>query len=107
MLVDLLPTCLAAAGLDHAFCDGVPLSERVASGGADYVFAEGEGFLAVSDGSCKLVRVAQGERQHTELLDLESDPHEFVNLIDDPAYQAVAARLWAQMVDLLMGSLLR
>lgn len=107
MLVDLLPTCLAAAGLAYDFGDGMPLSERIASGGADYVFAEGEGFLAVSDGCFKLTRVAQGERQHTELTDLETDPNELVNRIDDPAYQSVAARLQARLVDLLMDSVLR
>lgn len=106
-LIDLLPTCLAAAGLHYDFCDGLPLSERTASGGADYVFAEGEGFLAISDGRFKLARVAQGERRHTELIDLESDPCEFVNRIDDGDYQAVAARLGAQMADLLMRQALR
>ena len=106
MLVDILPTCLAAAGLPHDFCDGLPLGERVASGGADYVFAEGEGFLAVSDGRYKLVRVGQGERQHVELVDLEADPHEFVNLASDPAYHAHRARLQSQMVDLLMAQAL-
>ncbi len=107
MLVDVLPTCLDAAGLAHDFCDGIPLVERVSSGGAEYVFAEGEGFLAVSDGRYKQVRVAQGERQHTELLDLEADPHEFVNRIDNDEYQGEVARLQAQVVYLLIGSVLR
>ena len=66
-------------------------------------FAEGEGFLAVSDGRYKLVRVSQGDRQHIELIDLEADPHEFVNFADDPTYHAHRARLQGQMVDLLMG----
>ena len=107
MLVDVLPTCLAAAGLPYDFCDGLPLPERIASGGADFVFAEGEGFLAVSDGRFKLARVAQGERQHAELIDLESDPHEFVNRIADPALQLERARLQAALVDHLMAHTLR
>ncbi len=107
MLVDILPTCLEAAGLPHDFCDGIPLRERIESGGADYVFAEGEGFLAVSNGRFKLVRVAQGERQHEELIDLETDPHEFVNRIDDAAYQTERIRLQGQVVDLLMGHSLK
>lgn len=107
MLVDILPTCLAAAGLKPDFCDGLPLDERIASGGADYVFAEGEGFLAVSDGRFKLARVAQGERRHTELIDRESDPHEFVNRIGDPTLQAERARLFAAMTDHLMAHALR
>ncbi|MCY3834666.1 MAG: sulfatase-like hydrolase/transferase [Chloroflexi bacterium] len=107
MLVDLLPTCLDAAGLPYDFCDGLPLRERIASGGAEFVYAEGEGFLALSDGRYKLTRVAQGERQHTELIDLEEDPYEFVNRIDDPALQAEVARLQARMVDLLMDEMLK
>lgn len=107
MLVDLLPTCLAAAGLAHDLCDGIPLRARVQSGGAEYVFAEGEGFLAVSDGCYKLARVAQGERQHTELIELESDPHEFVNRIGDRALQPVRARLGAALTDHLMAHTLR
>ncbi len=107
MLVDLLPTCLAAAGLAHDFCDGLPLREREASGGARYVFAEGEGFLAVSDGRYKLTRVAQGERRHKELIDLESDPYELVNRIDDPECQPELARLNAQLVDHLMSHSLK
>ena len=107
MLVDILPTCLAAAGLEQDFCDGIPLHERIASGGAKYVFAEGEGFLAASDSRFKLTRVAQGERQHTELIDLESDSHEFVNRIGDPALQSERARLGAAMTDHLMAHALR
>ena len=83
------------------------LSERIASGGADYVFAEGEGFLAVSDGRFKLTRVAQGERQNTELIDLDSDPYEFVNRIGDPALQSERAHLFAAMTDHLMAHALR
>ena len=102
MLVDVLPTCLAALNQDHSFCDGLPLREREAQGGAEFVFAEGEGFLAASDGRYKLVRVAQGERQHRELIDLESDPHELVNRAEDAALQGELARLQAQMLEHLM-----
>ena len=107
MLVDVLPTCLEAAGLPYDVCDGVSLRERDRTGGAKTVFAEGEGFLAVSDGRYKLTRVAQGERQHTELIDLETDPHEMVNRIDDPAYRSQLARLNAEMVDHLMSHILK
>ncbi len=107
MLVDVLPTCLEAAGLPYDVCDGVSLRERDRTGGAKTVFAEGEGYLAVSDGRYKLTRVAQGERQHTELIDLETDPHEMVNRIDDPAYRSQLARLNAEMVDHLMSHALK
>ncbi|MCY3798427.1 MAG: sulfatase-like hydrolase/transferase [Chloroflexi bacterium] len=107
MLVDVLPTCLDAAGLPNDFCDGFTLRERDRTGGANYVFAEGEGFLAVSDGRFKLARVAQGERQLTELIDLETDPHELVNRIDDLAYRSELARLNAQMVAHLMSHTLK
>ncbi len=107
MLVDVLPTCLAALSLDHSFCDGLPLRQRESLGGAEFVFAEGEGFLAVSDGRYKLARVAQGERQHTELIDQEDDPYEFVNRIDDRDHQKILTRLQAQVADLLMDTVLR
>lgn len=107
MLVDVLPTCLEAAGLPYDFCDGVALRERDRTGGAKTVFAEGEGFLAVSDGRYKLARVSQGERQHTELIDLETDPHELLNRIDDPEYRSQLARLNAEMVDHLMSHTLK
>ena len=107
MLIDVLPTCLEAAGLAYDFCDGVTLRERERTGGANYVFAEGEGFLAVSDGCYKLTRVAQAERQHSELIDLETDPHELVNRIDDPSYLSELARLNAQLVDHLMSHALK
>jgi len=102
MLVDILPTCLNVANVDYTFCDGLPLRERIQSGGAEYVFAEGEGFIAVSDGTHKLVRVAQGDRSHTELIDLESDPHEFINRIADPTLQSQRVSLQNQLIDLLM-----
>ncbi len=105
-LVDVLPTCLDAVGVDYGFCDGVPLAQRIASGGADYVLAEGEGYLAISDGRYKLARVAQGARQHTELIDLERDPGEMVNRADDAAYAPELARLHGRLVDLLLGRVL-
>ena len=107
MLVDILPTCLDAAGLAHEFCDGMPLGKRIEAGGADLVIAEGEGFLALCDGRFKLVRVKQGERRHWELLDLMADPDEFVNRYDDAAYATEQSRLQAAMADLLLGCVLR
>ena len=107
MLVDILPTCLEVAGLPYEFCDGMPLKGRVDSGGAELVVAEGEGFLALSDGRFKLVRVAQGERRHWELLDLKNDPNEFVNRFDDAEYVEERARLLREMADLLLEAALR
>lgn len=102
MLVDILPTALDTAGVNYTFSDGQPLHERIQAGGTDYVFAEGEGFIAVSDGTYKLIRVAQGDRLHTELIDLESDTHEFINRINDPSMESHRVRLQNQVIDLLM-----
>ena len=107
MLIDILPTCLETAGIDYSFCDGQPLSQRRTSGGAEYAFAEGEGYFAVTDGTYKLVRVSQGDRAHTELIDLSQDPSEFENHITESSIQSHRIRLQNQMVDLLMRHALK
>jgi arylsulfatase A-like enzyme len=102
MLIDILPTCMDAAGIDGVQTDGVPLRERIQAGGAEYVFAEGEGFLAVSDGSHKLVRVAQEERSNWEFLDLSTDPYEFMNQISNDQHAHKIAELQSELMHLLM-----
>jgi arylsulfatase A-like enzyme len=131
MLTDVAPTCLRAAGLDGTLdvagrIDGRPLEDQVAAGGREFVFAEGEGFLAVSDGRTKYVAARPGAQRPPpaavpgatvapaapaapvlrELLDLEADPHEFHNVLGRPAYAARHLRLAGALEDLLAGALL-
>ena len=116
MLTDVAPTCLRAAGLEGAFpADGRPLEDQVAAGGRELVFAEGEGFLAVSDGRTKYVSARPGLQRPAssgpatplrELLDLEADPHEYHNVLGQPAYAARHLRLASALEDLLAGALL-
>ncbi len=121
MLTDVAPTCLRAAGLEGAFpTDGRPLEDQVAAGGREFVFAEGEGFLAVSDGRTKYVTARPGAQRALaagpapappaprlrELLDLEADPHEYHNVLGNPAYAARHLRLAGALEELLAGALL-
>ena len=107
--VDILATCLAAAGGELPPTDGTDYRGLIDRGGYSHVFAEGEGFLAVTDGTVKLVRVQQpgrrgeaGEQVHDELYDRAADPHEFENRIADPAYAGKVAELRGRAVELLM-----
>jgi len=102
MLIDILPTCIDVAGLADVNVDGISLTHRITLGGADYVIAEGDGFLAITDGTHKLVRVEQGERSYIEFLDLSLDPYEFKNHIHNPDYTNHITELQAQSIDLLM-----
>ena len=107
MLIDLLPTCLQAAGIAPTGpLDGRPLSASLADGGYPSVFSEGEGFVTVSDGRHKLVRVRRDSRHLTELFDLELDPGETTPLpLAGPGAEA-AARLQSALLDLFTDRLL-
>lgn len=106
MLTDLLPTFLDAAGAQAPEVDGMALSTNVARGGYPYVFAEGEGFAAASDGKTKLVIASRGDEQFRELFDLEHDPGEVHNVIDDPVHAPQAMKLQQALIDLFMERLL-
>jgi arylsulfatase A-like enzyme len=105
-LLDVTPTCVAAA-LEHAPpMDGVALEVQAERGGRPYVIAEGEGFVAISDGQTKYVTVQRGERQYRELLDLENDPGEFENVMQQPRYAARRLALMETLERELVGALL-
>lgn len=106
MLTDLLPTCLDAAGMETTETDGIPLSENVALGGYRFVFAEGEGFASVSDGTAKYIIASRGDEQFREFFDLELDPGEVRNAIDDPALAPKVMELQQALIDLFMDRLL-
>jgi arylsulfatase A-like enzyme len=105
-LIDILPTMTDAAGIRISGLDGVPLNTQIERGGNTYSVSEGEGFLVISDGRYKFTRIRQPKAEYAELVDLTSDPNEFRNCYDDPAYAPVLARLQGAILDLYITSLI-
>ena len=100
--VDVFPTLLAMAGCEPpANIDGKPLPEIAALGGRDTIISSCEGRVAVIKGNMKLCVNSTGFEYtpdsviHRELYDLQNDPHEFVNLYNDPAHQRAREELEA------------
>ena len=85
-------------------CDGRPLSDP--DWERDYTFAEGEGYLAVTDGRFKYVHVQKGREHGRELLDLREDPNEFENRIALPEYQEALAALREKMIEHVIPAIL-
>jgi len=103
-LADILPTFLHLAGLpESATADGRSLADLMAGrdpdAGERAVFSEfywnGRPERLIRKGRFKYVYFHDDPHQ---LYDIESDPHEVNNLIDDPEYAAVAARLRAEVL---------
>src|SRR5690606_6492493 len=106
-LTDLMPTCLHTAGIgDGPRTDGADLRELVERGGHPYVYAEGDGFITISDGRLKYIHVDQAIGTFTELHDLEADPLEFEDWIGRPARAAGQTALQTALVDFFMDALL-
>ena len=106
-LLDVAPTCWQAAGVElTAQLDGQPLETQLEAGGRPFVVAEGEGFLAISDGRTKYVTATRGGARYRELLDLDADPLEYHNVIDRPAYAARHLALTSSLEPLLVDALL-
>ncbi|MGH3660805.1 MAG: sulfatase family protein [Micromonosporaceae bacterium] len=96
--VDLYPTFAAAAGVDlsgqadpdpraavtpaTAPVDGKDLNHT----GHEFVYAEGEGFLTVTNGRHKLATIDKAGNRHTEFFDLDADPNELENLAGHPKH---------------------
>ena len=107
MLTDLLPTCLAAAGIERSIpIDGRPITEVAADSGHPFIFSEGEGFITVSDGRHKLVRVRRDGEYLSELFDLERDPQETTPLPVTGSAAQAAARLQSALLDHFLAALL-
>jgi arylsulfatase len=105
-LTDITATCLKAAGADPLSPDGTDLRESIDTGGQPYVFCEGEGFTAVSDGRMKYIHLHKYGEQLSELFDLQKDPEELFNVIETPKYQREITMLQGEMINLFMEKLL-
>ena len=89
-LLDVMPTCLQAAGIDAASfdLDGLPMQDMVA-GCAKHEHILGQlndgpmGVYMIRDDRWKYIYSAPDEQAY--LFDLEQDPGETVNRIDNPA----------------------
>lgn len=101
---DLMPTCLNVADSRIPVCDGRILSDT--EWNREYTFAEGEGYLAVTDGRYKYVHVQKGKECGRELLDRKEDPGEFENRIKRKDYQKVLAELRNKLIEHILPSVL-
>lgn len=110
--VDVFPTVLDCAGLAPVAVDGRSLAAE-GGGGHEFVLSEGEGFLVVTDGEHKLVRIhrpqsrlSDGPESFLELFDLRSDPEERISVAAVPSYAGRLARLQQAALDQLLRSAL-
>jgi arylsulfatase A-like enzyme len=100
--VDLLPTCLGLAGLPPKHgAEGADLSPVVRGAAPDPdrpVFSEMGGWCMVRRGACKLVARRPG-LQPEHLFNLQADPYEMTDLVDDPAHASTREALLATLRD--------
>ncbi len=98
--LDVTATIGAIAGLDEVAGHGEPLLEKIERGASaedaqkhkDHVVAENHGFGMVRDERYKLV-IHYKKRKPVELFDLEADPKELNNRVDDSALTGVRKEL--------------
>lgn len=107
-LTDIFPTLAEEAGinLQNIRTDGRHLRDLMQTGGHSYVYAEGEGFLAVSDGNHKYVHINKPGEIHEELFDLGRDRRETVNLISDAEEADARGKLEQQAIAHLIRTVL-
>lgn len=100
-LLDLPPTFLDLAGVEvPEVYDGRSLLDLPAEDWRRDVTAEYHGHLFPIEQRMlrtERYKLVYNERDRWELYDLEADPHELHNRIDDPQYGDVAARLYARL----------
>jgi arylsulfatase A-like enzyme len=106
MLTDILPTCLKSAGAEIIPCDGIDFLENIQRGGYPYVFAEGEGYIAVSDGAVKYIKIEKKGEVFEELIDLSVDPLEIKNQIHEEKYFPKKIELQNEIIGLFLKNLL-
>jgi arylsulfatase A-like enzyme len=105
-LTDILPTCLDAAGLPPITTDGQSLCSPDGKSDRLYTFAEGEGYIACTDGRHKYIHIQKKGENYRELLDMKSDPDEFINFIGRPSSLEAEGRLKEQVVSHFIPGLL-
>jgi arylsulfatase len=105
-LADVLPTCLAFAGMDvpaEARVDGIDLLGAAASGaGRDCLFGECEAFHFVRQGAYKYLYENHGGSEL--LFDIAHDPYEQHELIRAGGHDAVLAGLRAKLLGRLQAA---
>ena len=101
---DILPTCLEAAGRKKVDTEGQSLYRR---GNRKVTFAEGEGYVAVTDGRYKYVQVQQEGNKYKEFIDLETDPFEYENQVDRECIHKKQSELQEAVIEHLMVDLLK
>jgi len=104
-LNDVLPTCLEAANLPAIETDGQSLLSGTGTN-RNYTFAEGEGFIACTDGRYKYVHIQKPGEDFRELADRVKDPNEFSNLVNDPSCQEASGRLKEKIIEHFMPKVL-
>jgi len=93
---DLHPTLLEAAGVD-AGDDCVYEHLRSATRREQVGSAYGEHMRQVRDERFKLIRTRAAGAEHTQLFDLQADPHELKNLADDAGHSETIRGLGDRM----------
>ena len=101
-LFDVMPTiCELTDTPIPASCDGKSLATAIR--GSDGPFRDYQYFAytdtqrAVQDKRYKLIEYAHDGRRHTQLFDLQTDPHETRNLVDQEGYAEHRSRLKTQL----------
>ena len=103
-LTDLYPTLCELAGLPiPEQCDGTSLVPQLKNPGRQHdrlsltsfqFWSEHAPSHGVSDERYRYIAYANGQE---ELYDLQTDPHEFYNRVDDPNFKKIKARLVARI----------
>lgn len=104
-LTDLTPTLLAWAECEApAYMDAIPLPGASACivEPREWIVGELAGGWMLDDGEWRLSKYATGEAM---LFHLTEDPHEQHNLIRDPGYRAIFARMDAELTRAIMHSM--
>jgi arylsulfatase A-like enzyme len=105
-LTDILPSCLDAAGLPPMDSDGKSLIKTDEKRHRDYTFAEGEGYVACTDGRYKYVHVQKEGENFREFTDKDADPDEFDNYLDDPSFAGILNNLKEKVIEHFMPRVL-